>query len=69
MPGDHDVRTHGTQGNGVDDDTGALQRAIDAAAGGGRVVVPRGTYRCATLHLRSGLKLVTDDATVMGAAR
>jgi polygalacturonase len=57
MPAERDVRDFGTAGNGVDDDTAALQAAIDAAAGGGRLLVARGTYRCATLHLRSGLVL------------
>ncbi len=57
MSGERDVRDFGAAGNGIDDDTAALQTAIDAAAGGGRLVVARGTYRCATLHLRSGLVL------------
>ena len=48
MPGEHDARAFGTAGNGIDDDTAALQAAIDAAAGGGRVLVPRGTYRSAS---------------------
>ena len=33
MPGDHDVRDFGAVGNGIDDDTTALRRAIDTAAG------------------------------------
>jgi polygalacturonase len=57
MPGERDVRDFGAAGNGIDDDTAALQDAIDAAAGGGRLLVARGTYRSATLHLRSGLVL------------
>src|SRR5438128_1739966 len=57
MPGEHDVRSFGSAGNGIDDDTHAVQAAIDAAAGGGRALLPRGAYRCATLHLRSGLVL------------
>ncbi|WP_159017468.1 right-handed parallel beta-helix repeat-containing protein [Cognatiluteimonas profundi] len=40
-----DVRQHGAQGDGVQDDTAAFQRAIDALpADGGTVEVPSGTY-------------------------
>jgi hypothetical protein len=39
----------GARGNGIADDTRALQDALDASAasGGGRVVVGPGTFRCA----------------------
>ena len=42
-----DVRDHGGVGDGVTDDTAALQSALDAAAeaGGGAVWVPSGTWR------------------------
>lgn len=41
------VKTFGARGDGVTDDTAAIQAAIEAAgaAGGGRVVLPRGTYK------------------------
>ena len=35
-----DVRAHGATGDGVTDDAPAIQRALDAAAGGGTVVLP-----------------------------
>lgn len=40
------VSDFGAMGNGTNDDTAAIQRALDAAAnaGGGAVVVPRGTF-------------------------
>ena len=43
----YDVTTFGAQGNGVADDRGPIQAAIDAAngAGGGTIVFPAGTFR------------------------
>lgn len=54
-----DVRSFGSRGDGVTKDTAALQAAIDAcaAAGGGTVVLPAGTYLSAPLVLRSHLTL------------
>ncbi|MGY5131282.1 right-handed parallel beta-helix repeat-containing protein [Streptomyces nigrescens] len=48
------VRTYGATGNGTTNDAPAIQAALNAAlaAGGGWVVVPPGTYACATLPLR-----------------
>lgn len=64
-----DVRSFGAAGDGVTDDTAAIQAAIDAVpAGGGLVRVPAGTYKLTdTLIVRSGLVLAGDGmyATVL----
>ena len=54
---DFNVLDFGAKGDGATPDTAAIQRAIDsAAAGGGRVVVPRGrTFVVGTLELKSGI--------------
>jgi polygalacturonase len=60
------VRDHGARGNGLNDDTDALQRAIDALPDdGGTVEVPSGTYlidptRRPSLRNRMHLKLAPD---------
>jgi parallel beta-helix repeat protein len=64
------VRTLGAAGDGVTDDTAAIQRAVDSLpAGGGTVVVPAGKY-CVdplrSLRLRSNMHLhLADGATLM----
>ncbi|WP_443024999.1 rhamnogalacturonidase [Sphingomonas sp. Leaf4] len=64
----HDVRTFGAVGDGRAIDTAAVQRAIDAAAGGGTVIVPRGRYRCFTLFLKSDTTIVLErGATIIAA--
>ncbi len=63
-------RQFGAAGDGTTLDTGALQRAIDAAhtAGGGRVRVPAGRYLTGTLELRSGVTLFLEKgATLLGS--
>ena len=56
-----DVKTDVTpaaKGDGIADDTAALQRALDAAAAGRETVfVPAGEYRCSTLTLPSHVGL------------
>jgi len=63
------VRDFGAKGDGVNDDTGAINAAIAAvtAGGGGRVTVPAGTYRVYSLHLASHLELYLEAGSVLRA--
>ncbi|GGL19514.1 right-handed parallel beta-helix repeat-containing protein [Mangrovihabitans endophyticus] len=67
----YDVRDFGASGDGVADDTGALQDALDAArASGGIVFVPPGVYLTRRLALGSRVHLrgAGGDATVLRLA-
>jgi polygalacturonase len=64
----YDVRTFGAKGNGKTLDTLAINRAIDdaAAAGGGTVDFPAGTYLSASIRLKSNITLQLDQgATIL----
>jgi hypothetical protein len=53
------VKAYGAVGNGITNDTAAIQAAIDALpAEGGTVYFPEGTYLSAGLTVRSGIELV-----------
>ncbi len=65
------VRRYGAVGDGRALDSPAIDRAIDAAAsaGGGTVLIPAGTYRCFSIHLKSDVALeIGPGATVVAAA-
>lgn len=66
-----DPKKFGACGDGVSDDTTALQQAIDAAVsnGYGRVVVPPGIYRCGTLELPDNLTLHLQAGSRLLASR
>ena len=59
------VRDFGAVGDGVANDTRAIQSAIDA---GGSVYFPAGTYRTGTLYLRSDGGLLLDDTATLIAS-
>jgi polygalacturonase len=66
-----DVRRFGAVGDGKAIDTPAVNRAIDAAAaaGGGVVTFPAGTYACYTIRLKSHVMLyVGPGATILAAS-
>ena len=66
-----DVREFGAAGNGLTNDTAAIQRAIDAASadGGGLVRFPAGTYLSGnSIHMKSNVTLDLDaGSTVLGS--
>jgi polygalacturonase len=65
-----DVRRFGATGDGRTIDTPAINRAIDAvaAAGGGTLHFPAGTYLCYTIRLKSRVTLYLDNgATILAA--
>lgn len=67
---DYDVRDYGAAGDGRTLDHTAINRAIDScvAHGGGRVVLPAGTYLCGTIHMKSNVELhLTAGTTILAA--
>src|ERR1700735_1822567 len=65
-----DVRGYGATGDGKTVDSPAVNRAIEAvaAAGGGTLVFPAGTYVCFTIRLKSGVDLWLSNGCVILAA-
>lgn len=51
------VRDFGAKGDGLNDDTVAIQSAVNVCPAGGRVLVPEGTYLIRPLVLKSDLTL------------
>lgn len=61
------ITAYGAVGDGETDCTDAFERAITdcTQAGGGRVVVPNGTYRTGAIHLADGVELhLESEATI-----
>ena len=66
----YDVTRYGAVGDGARLNTTAIQAAIDAcaAAGGGVVSFPAGTYLSGTIYLKSGVHLcIEQGATLLGS--
>ncbi|MGD0681374.1 MAG: glycoside hydrolase family 28 protein [Terracidiphilus sp.] len=64
-----DVRTYGATGDGKTLDTDAINRAIDAAAAGGGVVLfPAGSYLCFSIRLKSHVHLHLEEGSAIIAA-
>jgi polygalacturonase len=66
----YDVRAFGAKGDGVAIDSPAINAAIDAAAaaGGGTVVLPAGTYLSFSIRLKSRITLVVGPGATLLAA-
>jgi polygalacturonase len=66
----YNVRTFGAAGDGKTVDTPAINRAIEtvAAAGGGMLVFPAGTYVCFTIRLKSKVDLYLSRGCIILAA-
>jgi polygalacturonase len=66
----YSVRDHGAIGDGKTLDTAAVNRAIDAAAaaGGGTVVFPAGSYLCYSIRLKSNIAMQIDHSATIIAA-
>ena len=60
-----DVRRFGAAGDGVTDDTPALQAAICCCPAGGRVLLPPGCYVSGPLFLKSHLTLELSKGAVL----
>ncbi len=66
----YDVRRFGATGDGKTVDSPAINKAIEAvaAAGGGTLVFPAGTYLCFSIHLKSHVDLWLDRGCTILAA-
>jgi hypothetical protein len=64
------VRDNGALGDGLADDTAALQKTIDAVSthGGGIAYVPPGNYNLRPIELKSGVTLYLDAGAVLIAS-
>ena len=69
-PATYDVTAFGAKGDGKTPDTTAVNHAIEAAAaaGGGTVLFPAGSYACFSIHLKSNVALqLSQGATILAA--
>ncbi|MGD1017869.1 MAG: fibronectin type III domain-containing protein [Verrucomicrobiia bacterium] len=66
-PGNFNVVDYGASGDGVSDNTTAIQDALDDAggSGGGTVEIPAGTYLCGPLTLANNINLQIDSGATL----
>ncbi len=63
-----DVRAYGAKGDGVTDDTAAIQAAIAAVPSGGSVYLAGGVFLTGMIELKSHMTLyINHDATLLGS--
>lgn len=67
--GSYNVRAYGATGDGKTVDTAAINKTIDAAAaaGGGTVRFPAGSYLSVSIHLKSNIALYLDHGATIVA--
>src|ERR1700754_576381 len=61
------ITSYGAAGDGKADSTEAIRKAVEACsrAGGGRVVVPAGTFLTGAIHLKSNVNLVVSKGATI----
>ena len=65
--GTADVKSFGAKGDGITDDTTAIQKAIDGCPKGGRIVFPAGSYLTRPLTLKSDITIeLKKNAQILG---
>jgi polygalacturonase len=63
-----DIRRFGAKGDGTTIDSHAINSAIEAASGGGTVVIPPGVYACYSIRLKSHVAIyIQQGATILAA--
>ncbi len=64
---DFPVTNYGARADGRTDSTDAIRQAVNAchAAGGGRVVVPAGTFLTGAIHLKSNVNLFLSEGATL----
>ncbi|HZS56108.1 MAG TPA: glycoside hydrolase family 28 protein [Bryobacteraceae bacterium] len=65
--GDFDITKYGAVGDGQTKCTDAIKKTIQAchAAGGGRILVPQGTFLTGAIHLESNMNLYVDEGATL----
>ena len=59
------VQDFGAKGDGVHDDTQAIQAAIQCCPGDGRVLIPKGTYAVLPIFLKSHVSIELEKGAVL----
>ena len=70
QPSDFVITDYGSDDDGKTLATAAIQKAIDAArsSGGGRVIIPKGVFRCGSIFLAQDVELhFANDAKLLGS--
>lgn len=71
LAGDFDITKYGARPDGTTLCTKSIQHAIDDCnkSGGGRVIVPSGTFYTGTLYLKSGVTFFLEKGAILSGSR